>query len=409
MNVVVIVDETLRGSLNFQVGTEFNRVQSRFSMTIVSVASIIEADQAGDINQEATFKRAKKYASSGEDLYVIATRKRFPDNFFSKKRGRIKIYSFSQWEYLTDAPVESGVLCAIAVFIIQFLYPEIEFHDETRGCPFDFKADKTRIDLGLKKGKLCGYCRELFDARAEPEEAGAISAILDLTAFMAGTGRFPRLGTVERAGASLQTTEQEASRAMVISLPFVPSDTRYYNPSREKIIEIETLYNDLCQLKSQDIKAGEKGKAFEIFCCSLVGALDGFELYASNVRLDNCEIDLSFKVDQKHSDLHEALGPVVFVECKNRAQPAGASDLSHHILNLAERNLSAGIFISVGGISGYDPTKKSVTDSFAKIVTAYRKFNVLTLPIVWADIEAIRNGMNLYSLLVRRRMEIIHQ
>jgi hypothetical protein len=150
-----------------------------------------------------------------------------------------------------------------------------------------------------------------------------------------------------------------------------------------------------------------KGKTLEVFVKNLFNCLNGFTLCGEDLRLQDCEVDLSYRVNSQISDLHRYLEPIVFIECKNRERAASVQDISHHIIRLSHRKLNAGIFVSLGGISGYTPHSQSIKDGLSLIVEEYRQNKRLILPIVWEDILAVRRGVNLYTLLDNKVNEII--
>ena len=96
-------------------------------------------------------------------------------------------------------------------------------------------------------------------------------------------------------------------------------------------------------------------------------------------------------------------GNIIYIECKNRKKSAGVRDISHFAMNMLLRgeDTKVGIFFSNSGISGYNPKKPNErpTDAYERILNIQRQLKRTIIPFVSEDIEFIKNGGNLVTLL----------
>ena len=130
----------------------------------------------------------------GHDLVMIATKKRYDNNYFYEFVGNVGIFSFSAWETLTDLPEINGLMYFVCQMLSDNL-PTGESHEATTGCINDFLWDKTGIDLGMKSASLCTVCNKQFEtskrSSKEMEVFGTLEAILE------------QLGRASRKGMSI--------------------------------------------------------------------------------------------------------------------------------------------------------------------------------------------------------------
>ena len=356
-----------------------------------------------EISVPATWTRLaeKPFYRAGQS-YVLLTNEALEENYFARSRASLEIVSTLSWEYLTDVSLELGAAFFVTRQFYRLLRRGHQYHSDTRGRPFDFKTYKPHIDLGLKIGRLCGECQNLFDSdpSVDKEDLRAISSVFDHIVDCWRQGR---------SFCEQEPTSDEAQSHGVGTSPFIPTmASGFFSNDLGKIRVLEETYLAL-EASRLDDHSQEKGKALERFARCLIDCLSGFAFCGQDLRLQDCELDLSYRVDPLLSGLHQLLGPMVLIECKNRRDAASVQDISHHIVRLAHRQLRGGIFVSVGGISGYSPAPSTLRDSLALIVEEYRQNARFVLPVVWEDIIAVRRGLDLFTMLNNKINEIILQ
>lgn len=94
----------------------------------------------------------KKYS-----CIIVATDRRYDNNFFWESSTPVIFVSFSGWDYLTNLPKSNGM----AGFVTSILAHELNdgsHHDENTGCVYDFLWDKSGIDTKLRGGAMCRAC-----------------------------------------------------------------------------------------------------------------------------------------------------------------------------------------------------------------------------------------------------------
>ena len=378
---------------------QVNNIQNSFNTDFTSHNIHPGKNKINEIMAGDTLSNiARKAFYSTEETYAYFTGHRLEANFFAKRKANLTVFSTHDWEYYTDVPLEFGVAFFIARMFFRILRANHRFHPDMRGCPFDFKADKTDIGFGLKIGKLCGECQRAFenDRQVNIRELQAASMILNYTVERWRENKpFVSLDDPSGPGNDL------------IKWPFIPTQpSDFFESDLEKIRTLEADFLAL-EVSRNSASSQEKGKALEKFTKALFNCLSGFSLCGENLRLQDCEVDLSYRVDSQTSDLHRLLAPMILIECKNRQNAAAVQDISHHIVRLSHRNLKAGVFVSVGGITGYSPVPSTLRDSLSIIVEEYRQNDRLILPVVWEDILALRRGTDLHTMLNTKVNEII--
>jgi nucleotide-binding universal stress UspA family protein len=104
--------------------------------------------------------------ATNADVAVVATRKRYDNNFFYEYSGSIVIISFSDWDRLTALPEANGLVLMIAEILVDAIRLG-ESHGQSRGCVNDFRPTKTDIDFGLRAAFVCEECLRTFE-RSKP-------------------------------------------------------------------------------------------------------------------------------------------------------------------------------------------------------------------------------------------------
>jgi hypothetical protein len=82
-------------------------------------------------------------------------------DYFSSQRNRLLLvsaYQLRTFAVSAGRPFEVAVGCLITGQILVATNPQLEFHDETRGCLFDFNDDRISIVQGLRAIQIDDSC-----------------------------------------------------------------------------------------------------------------------------------------------------------------------------------------------------------------------------------------------------------
>ncbi len=114
------------------------------------------------------------------DWVIVATNRRYDNNYFFQAHRNIIPVSFFGWEYLTQLPLNNGLAYMIADFIALRLDNTFR-HAETTGCIYDFLVDKRGVDIGMRSGMLCSECLDrVSKGDREPEEQALVNDLQSL-------------------------------------------------------------------------------------------------------------------------------------------------------------------------------------------------------------------------------------
>ena len=110
-------------------------------------------------------------------LVVIATTKRYYNNYFFESDGPIQIISFFAWDELTRLPMSNGLVYFMASILADELF-DIDSHFEFTGCVNDFWLNKTEIDKAMRFAFICDEC--MSSRRRKSRILDDVRVMLDL-------------------------------------------------------------------------------------------------------------------------------------------------------------------------------------------------------------------------------------
>jgi hypothetical protein len=113
---------------------------------------------------------AFKREAERSDIAMIATEKRYDNNFFyHAPDGRVLVISFAGWELLTKLPRSNGFVLMLAEQLVDSIRLGTSHEERSRGCVNDFRARKTDIDFGLRAAFVCEECTAAFES-SQPDD-----------------------------------------------------------------------------------------------------------------------------------------------------------------------------------------------------------------------------------------------
>ena len=128
-----------------------NFVLSTCSMTISNY--LMTKPETFDIVRKQITEDLNQY-----DRFFCFTDKQYDDNFFLHEDKHLSIFSFYDWDYLTDLPISNGGLHFIIYYLaLNINRPDLR-HYENTGCMYDFLGDKKGIDSGMRQAAFCSNC-----------------------------------------------------------------------------------------------------------------------------------------------------------------------------------------------------------------------------------------------------------
>ncbi len=145
------------------------------------------------------------------------------------------------------------------------------------------------------------------------------------------------------------------------------------------------------------VVAGDRGRILEDIACELFEAVPGIERTRRNVvnAFDAEEIDVGF-FNYQHRNGFPFLPHVLFVECKNQAQPVGNQDVTVFRTRLYDRRLECGILIASNGITGNPAELTAANLAIAQALGDGIKIIVLTR----REIELLHSLKSFKTLMV---------
>jgi hypothetical protein len=333
-------------------------------------------------------------------MTVVYTLKQYHNNYFFESHGNQVILSFFGWEYLTNLSINNGAV----FFMADLLALDIDGsyrHQDTTGCVYDFRRDKTGVDKAMRLSYFCTRClSRLSNKKLSVQQNQLLGDLQPILNDLGSASKWNK-DIIDLWAEQTETRPNNPGvhSPVLTAQDFIPDDgdANQLDLSRPSI---KRLCGSYLELTDSQLPNEKKGKVFENFSTTLFGLIKGWRLLDKNLNLGDCEIDLAYNISKGPKELQAKLGDRIYIECKNRTNASDSRDISHFILNLKTRNLTGGIFFSMAGITGYSPDNlQNIDAAYRRIVDVCRQEKIFILPFVSKDIEAVRNGKNLVSLL----------
>jgi len=149
-------------------------------------------------SQEAALLQACQMRWPDADVRLVFMRRGLRDRWFShwNAETRTALVSLDSWEAIAPLPVAAFVADEIVLYGLFTLSrgytPRMLMHEETRGCLFDFCAEKQDISFKLRTGDVCPDCRATLARIRVPVER--VQRMLDAVRGLA-LARGPMVGS----------------------------------------------------------------------------------------------------------------------------------------------------------------------------------------------------------------------
>lgn len=132
---------------------------------------------AFDVNEEYfVFPRThadiyKQFSKRETEAYFnfLFTDLPYLNNFFFEGYDNLVPFSLSDWDFLTNLPIENGILFFIINYLSRQLENEEFRHQENTGCMYDFLGDKRGVDDGMRQASFCKNCLETLEKQVLSE------------------------------------------------------------------------------------------------------------------------------------------------------------------------------------------------------------------------------------------------
>ncbi len=141
---------------------------SRKLMNIPELSA--EPGQAGILSRqnESRLVRLAQKRVPTQGLRMLITSDGLEDFWFVHWHGNQKtaVTSLYQWNEISNLPAQALLGSTVILQGLRLLTPRYEpkrlFHDDMRGCLFDFCRNKAEIDFKLRTGDICPQCRGIL-------------------------------------------------------------------------------------------------------------------------------------------------------------------------------------------------------------------------------------------------------
>jgi len=108
----------------------------------------------------------------------------YRNNYFFEGYDNLVPFSLFDWDYLTNLPLENGIL----YFIVNYLSRRLENtefrHQENTGCIYDFLGNKKGVDDGMRQASFCKNCLETLGkqilSESDQKLLNDLKALMDL-------------------------------------------------------------------------------------------------------------------------------------------------------------------------------------------------------------------------------------
>jgi hypothetical protein len=110
------------------------------------------------------------------------TDKPYDDNYFLHEHNLLSIISASGWSYLTDLPINNGIVYFVIYYFALVVDTSDFRHHEETGCIYDFLWSKDGIDDSMRQAKICPNCLERINNNLSSETQ--INLLEDLKKLM---------------------------------------------------------------------------------------------------------------------------------------------------------------------------------------------------------------------------------
>jgi hypothetical protein len=162
--------------------TRLNTGQDRFHFHIVPGSCLPPPDQG------------QAYSFQMLDLFLIQEKQRLgaryllgimdlpnENNYFSKTsfEEMVCFITTCDWEYLSSIPTFAFVGYAIVRNLVTMLGGRPSFHEETRGCLFDFCAHKPDYSFKIRTADICSDCLDFVRTKLDPSDLDVIVILLE--------------------------------------------------------------------------------------------------------------------------------------------------------------------------------------------------------------------------------------
>lgn len=105
-----------------------------------------------------TLPPAVQHETADSFLSIVATAKRYDNNYFFDAIDNVVILSFAGWDKLTNLPTVNGLIYFLALLLSDYVFGG-QRHNISRGCLNDFRWNKADIDFGMSGARFCPECK----------------------------------------------------------------------------------------------------------------------------------------------------------------------------------------------------------------------------------------------------------
>ncbi|MDR0680904.1 MAG: hypothetical protein LBG15_03490 [Dysgonamonadaceae bacterium] len=104
------------------------------------------------------------------DVVFCFTDIQYEDNYFIHEHNGLLVCSFWAWPHLTNLSKNNGLLYFIVDYLAIILDSTGFRHYKLTGCIYDFLANKTDIDDGMRQARICPNCLDRISKNIRSDE-----------------------------------------------------------------------------------------------------------------------------------------------------------------------------------------------------------------------------------------------
>ncbi|MEL0457287.1 hypothetical protein WJN01_13695 [Flavobacteriaceae bacterium SZ-1-7] len=169
MRINIIIDENLE--------VDYDKLELLFNKHSKSIDFKVYKNEFSWDEEYIVYPRTheKIYESLSKEevnsyINFIFTDIQYINNFFYEGHENLVPFSLFDWDYLTNLPIENGILFFTTTYLARLLENADNRHYENIGCVYDFLGDKRGVDDGMRQASFCKNCLESLEQEVLSEE-----------------------------------------------------------------------------------------------------------------------------------------------------------------------------------------------------------------------------------------------
>jgi hypothetical protein len=169
MRINIIIDESLE--------IDYDKLELLFNKHSKSIDFKVYKNEFSWDEEHIVYPRthekiSESFSEEEVNSYInfIFTDTQYINNFFYEGYENLVPFSLYDWNYLTNLPIENGILFFATTYLARLLENADNRHYDNIGCVYDFLGDKRGVDDGMRQASFCKNCLESLEQKVLSEE-----------------------------------------------------------------------------------------------------------------------------------------------------------------------------------------------------------------------------------------------